>query len=233
MSELVYDCPRCGAKRITFDVAKQNLFPIPEGTWTRKLEAFCICRACSKSTVFVCEQAHHTVAVDDLAAMKGVVNPFVRITGHISLKDLGVESPPPHVPDNIASGFREGATALAVNCPNAAGTMFRLCVDLATASLLPPAEEPEPPAKVRRDLGLRLPWLFAKGLLPEGLHDLSSCIKDDGNDSAHRGTLQKHEAQDMQEFTFALLDRLYSEPARLRIAKERREARAAEAKKQG
>ena len=126
----------------------------------------------------------------------------MRIEGLISKKDEATVRPPEHLPVQIEEAFREGATCLAVGCYNAAGTMFRLCVDLATRTLLPEHEIAGLNPKVRRDLGLRLPWLFTNDLLPAVLHDLSSCIKDDGNDGAHAGTLGKEDAEDMLDFTF-------------------------------
>ena len=114
---------------------------------------------------------------------------------------------------------------VSVGCFNAAATMFRLCLDVATLPLLPvpdDAAKPQPNPKQRRDLGLRLPWLLDNGLLPESLRDLSSCIKDDGNDAAHRGGLSREDAEDLLDFTIALLDRLISEPARLKDAEVRR-----------
>jgi hypothetical protein len=53
----------------------------------------------------------------------------------------------------------------------------------------------------------------------------SMSVKDDGNDGAHRGTLGKADAEDLQDFTFELLERLYTEPARLKQAEERRKQR--------
>jgi hypothetical protein len=52
---------------------------------------------------------------------------------------------------------------------NAAGTMFRLCVDLATRSKLPTKliDQPDAPglnADIRSKLALRLKWLFDTGL---------------------------------------------------------------------
>ena len=148
----------------------------------------------------------------------------------MSLKDQATVVPPGHVPERIADVFKEGATCLAVRCYNAAGTMFRLCVDLATRSMLPNEEVEGLNAKVRRDLGLRLPWLFDKGLLPPALKELSSCIKEDGNDGAHAGTLKQPDAEDLLDFTTALLERMYTEPERLRLAQERRDARRGKAK---
>jgi hypothetical protein len=52
-------------------------------------------------------------------------------------------------------------------------------------------------SKQRRDLGLRLPWLFDNGLLPADLRELAHCIKEEGNDGAHAGTLAKEDAEDL------------------------------------
>jgi hypothetical protein len=156
-------------------------------------------------------------------------NDLYVIDGYISLKDQATVKPPEHVPETIAAMFREAATCVAVQCWNAAGAMFRSCVDLATKPMLPPQETPNGPnAAVRRNLGLRLPWLFDSGKLPEALRELSGCIHQDGNDGAHDGTLTKEDAFDLQDFTQALLERLYTEPARLQLAAERRTARRAQ-----
>ena len=79
--------------------------------------------------------------------------------------------------------------------------------------------------KTRRDLGLRLPWLFDNGKLPTEVRELSTAIREDGNDGAHQGTLTKNEAEDLLDFTTALLERIFTVPMRLQIAKERREKR--------
>ena len=109
--------------------------------------------------------------------------------------------------------------------------MFRLCVDLATKPLLPdPADsaKPQPNGKQRRDLGLRFPWLFDNGLLPESLRDLAHCIKEDGNDGAHAGTISEGDAEDVADFTEALLERLITEPAKIKLAASRRDQRRAQ-----
>jgi hypothetical protein len=157
--------------------------------------------------------------------VEGSLNNYFDVGGHVSLKDEGTIDVPEHVPENIENVFREGTTCLNVGCWNAAGTMFRMCVDLATRAMLPSEDIEGLNRKTRRDLGLRLPWLFENGKLPENLRDLSSCIREDGNDGAHQGTLNKEDAEDLLDFTVALLERLFTEPRRLEIAKERRERR--------
>ncbi len=91
--------------------------------------------------------------------------------------------------------------------------------------MLPEEETAGLNAKTRRDLGLRLPWLFDSGILPNDLRELSTSIREDANDGAHAGTLKKEDAEDLLDFSGALLERLYIEPEKLRLAGKRREAR--------
>jgi Domain of unknown function (DUF4145) len=79
--------------------------------------------------------------------------------------------------------------------------------------------------------GLRLPWLFDNDKLPGGLRELSTAIKEDGNDGAHQGTLTKEDAQDLLDFTTALLERVFTEPKKLELAKERRQQRRVQLRK--
>ncbi len=230
MSELVADCPRCGSSRMTFDLVAHTQVAFRHN-WQTLYEAFCICRHCSRSTVFLLSERgtdeSKAIRQSGLNKLPVAANKLVTVENYVSIKDAKAISPPEHLPPEILAVFSEGATCLAVGCFNAAGTMFRLSVDLATKSLLPEADTNGLHSKVRRNLGLRLPWLFEQGLLPTALQELSSCIKEDGNDGAHDGTLGKEDAEDLLDFTFALLERMYTEPERLRLAKERRESRRA------
>lgn len=228
MSELVANCPRCGAKRHTFDLTAFVQTAIYYD-WQKWYEAFCVCRNCHRSTVFVLAE----LGIDEgkilnnhpMDTLKTSVNALVEVKDHITLKDSAAEPAPEHLPPEILAVFNEGAKCLAIGCNNAAGTMFRLCLDLATRGLLPGDERQGLNARVRRDLGLRLPWLFENKLLDAGLQGLSACIKDDGNDGAHAGTLTEEDAADIVDFTRALLERLYTEPAKLRLAEIRRKDR--------
>ncbi|APW40797.1 hypothetical protein RD110_18840 [Rhodoferax koreense] len=229
MSELTANCPRCGTKHVTFELSAASV--VSANGWQNSYEAFCVCRKCAKSTTFVLREvspgAHHVLENTPLPKLKGIVDDLVENVAHVSLKDVSSHKPPQHLPESIQAVFEEGATCLAVGCYNAAGTMFRLCIDLTTKTLLPQGEVEGLNSKTRRDLGLRLPWLFASGRLPRSLEDLSTCIKEDGNDGAHAGNLTEHDANDLLDFCFVLLERIFTEPAQLAIAKKRREARRA------
>lgn len=226
MSMLVANCPRCKSERITFDVLADNIVGF-EYNWQNIYECFCICRSCSKSTIFVLVQ--NDISMSDwlsknrLSNSKGDLNKIFRVRSYISLKDETSLPPPEHLPQGIEDAYKEGAACLAIGCYNAAAAMFRLCLDFATKGLLP--LEGEPTAKIRRSLGLRLEWLLDNGKLDANLRDLSTCIKDDGNDGAHDGTLSQIDAKDIEDFTYILLERLFTEPQRVELARRRRAER--------
>lgn len=228
MSELVTDCPRCRASQITFDV-KNSVLAHERYGWQKVYEAFSICRNCKKCTIFVLSDIGKDEAEflnkNKVESISGGISGLVYVEGFISLKDNVGREPPEHLPTEIEAVFKEGATCQPVRCFNAAGTMYRLCVDLATRSLLPNEDGKEPNRTVRRSLGLRLQWMLDNHILPSSLRELSTCIKEEGNDGAHAGTLTSEEAEDLYEFTMLLLERLYTEPERLRLAEERRRAR--------
>lgn len=217
---------------ITFDVTALNLVLPKTSFRLRQYEAFGVCRTCKQGTIFVIDEEHDDPDLFDRQSplqVKGVLNDYFNARSFISLKDQTTVAPPEHVPPNIANVFREAATCLKVQCWNAAGTMFRLCIDLATRPMLPAEDVGGLNAQTRRTLGLRLPWLFANNKLPSDLRELSAAIREDGNDGAHQGTLTKEDAHDLLDFTTALLERVFTEPKKLELAEERRQQRRARA----
>ena len=232
VSTIVYDCPRCGASKITFDVFGQT-YRSTRHNWQNWYEVFCVCRSCQGSTVLVIglaqyDQREHLYKANGIVSYQGDLTKIFEIDGYISLKDRHSISLPDHLPTEILSAFKEGASCFGIGCFNAASTMFRLCLDLATKPLLPSIEDVEaskPNEKQRRDLGLRLRWLLDNNLLPQDLAELAKCIREDANDGAHAGSLSREDAEDIVDFTRALLERLITEPAKLKLAEERRAAR--------
>ncbi|CAI1571995.1 DUF4145 domain-containing protein [Serratia proteamaculans] len=228
MSQLVHDCPRCGSAHITFNVKGELLLGYSFG-WQENFEVFCECLHCHKGTIFHIAKTESRFEGKECYPEKifGVINDFYRVSGHVTSKDFDADEPPEHLPDNIEKAYVEGAKCMTIGCYNAAATMFRLCLDFATKSLIPDNENGGPAAKIKRSLGLRMDWLFDNGILPNAFRELADCIKDDGNDGAHEGILDEASAIDLQEFTEALLERLYTEPTRIQLAKERRAQRHA------
>jgi hypothetical protein len=163
-----------------------------------------------------------------LVEYKGALNDFFAVDRFISLRDHAQHEPPEFLEDALSRAFKEGAACFSIACYNAAATMFRLCVDLATRPLLPNKEDTnaaQPNEKARRDLGLRLKWMFDNEALDPALRELATCIREDANDGAHVGNLSKEDAEDLLDFTTALLERLVTEPKRLEQAEVRRKER--------
>jgi hypothetical protein len=234
MPLLVANCPRCGSSSITFDVSAQVFRGMRYG-WQCAFEVFSVCRNCHKPSIFCLEmigeayqRLGHTVTEKQLMEHRGSLNDLFSVQGYISLRDEARHPPPEFLTDELADAFNEGATCFSVGCNNAAATMFRLCVDLVTRPLLPDPATPDiaqPNSKTRRDLGLRLQWLFDNRSLDPSLRELAKCVREDANDGAHVGNLSKEDAEDIMDFTTALLERLVTEPKRLEQAEARRKAR--------
>jgi len=232
MPELVADCPRCGAKSYTF-ILKSIIPTHVEYNWQNNYEAFCLCKNCIKPTTFFLAQkdikdTDFFREIDNIYQCKVSLNNYLDVEGFLNLRNMLAQSAPEYTPSEIAKIFLEGSQSVSGKCPNAAGAMFRLCIDLASKALLPKEnkdDQEKPDSKVIKFLKPRLAWLFEAGLLPSDLEELSDCIREDGNDSAYDGTITIEEAEDLMEFTILLLERLYTEPAKLDIANARRLAR--------
>ena len=229
MPLLVADCPRCHAKKHTFDVLA-NVYFFDDACSKHAHEAFCCCRACGRTTIFVLHHkstANHEFFKESIMQYDRSLNAYCIVKRFINISDTSAASPPKYLPDEVETAFVEAARAHAIGCWNAAGCMFRACVDMATKSLLP--EDTDGPDKhTRRTLALRLKWLFENELLPAGFRDLATCIREDGNDAAHMAALGKEDSSDLLDFTFALLERIYTEPSKLQTAIERRNTRRQE-----
>lgn len=211
---------------MTFDLLNQVVVSI-QYDWQMWLEVFCICRNCNKPTIFLVVQKNYNdtrIIKEGLSKLPISANQAVDVKRHIGIQDNSADDPPEYLPEDIERVFKEGAACMAIGCHNAAATMFRLCLDMATQSLMPEDGEGLN-NRIRRSLGLRLNWLFEHNILPNTLQELSTCIKDNGNDGAHEGILGEDDAADILDFTFILLERLFTEPKRLEIASERRAAR--------
>lgn len=228
MPLFVADCPRCASKKMSMDVSAA-VFRFVEYNWQRHYEIFCQCRACHRPSIFLVaqEEINSSVAAsaESILLYKGSLNDHFRSKGPVTLKDNFVHEPPAFLPEDVLRIYTEAVSCLAINCYNASATMFRLCLDLVTLPLLPEQaadSESQPNKRQRRDLGLRLAWLFDAGLLPASLKELSSCVREDANDGAHRGNLTKEDVEDLLDFTDSLLERLITEPAKLEKAAERR-----------
>ena len=231
MGMIVTDCPRCRAKDITFDVlAGRETYS--EHGWKTHFELYCECRRCFQGSILAVFIREYELREAASSVMKIIqndmgLNAALFVEGYVSLKDHIASTPPEHLPANVEASFKEGAACLAIGCYNASGSMFRLAIDLAMKGLLPEGDGSTggPNRQQRKQLNERLGYLFDNNLLPSDLRELALCVKDDGNDGAHDGTLKKADAEDLLDFATELFKRMFTEPERLRLAKSRRAER--------
>jgi hypothetical protein len=228
---------------MTFDVTAQ-VFLQQEHGWLNTQEVFSICRQCHKPTTFIIrmtvrgaerypdQSKKFSQEPGAILGYKNALNDFYEVSRYVSLRDEVTMPPPEYLPEDIEAAFQEGAACHAIGCYNAAACMFRLCLDLVSRPLLPQEGDTsiaQPNNFQRRNLGPRLTWLFDQKLLPSDLRELATSVKDDGNDGAHAGSLGKEDAEDLLDFTVALLERLITEPRKVELAEARRQARRARA----
>ncbi len=224
-------CPRCDSKNMTFDVKSCNA----RGIYYRhqhKYELFAVCKGCKQATIFVAEEGaypeenfHHNP--ENIMKVEDSLNNFFTIDKFINVRDNMNHYTPEFIPDNIKEIFEEGDACLSIGCWNAAGAMFRLCVDLTTKDMISKETEEDIPQDVINKLAPRIDWLFAKDKIPSDLKDIASIIRQDGNDGVHDGTLERIDAINMLEFTTELLEDIYTRKAKKENANKRTKERRA------
>lgn len=230
MSTIVANCPRCGAVKITLDIIS-DVYVGSEYGWLHYHEVTARCRHCHRPSLLLIgleeiREKDKYGKDGSVTAQNGDISSLFKFKRAVTVADLSAKEAPEFLSEDISKAFNEGTRCLAINCHNAAAAMFRLCLDLGTKSMLPNQEcEGGPNSNQRKNLAPRLEWLFAQGLLPADLHELSVAVKDYGNDGAHDGNLDENESEDLYDFAFALLDRLYTQPARLEQMRARRDSR--------
>jgi len=110
MPELVADCPRCGSRRITFDVRAAKTIGIQYG-WQNWYETFCICRHCGRATIFVLSESvnsdYEHVHKVGILKIEGALNNYLNVESYVSIKDQATVVPPEHIPNNIEAVFKE------------------------------------------------------------------------------------------------------------------------------
>jgi hypothetical protein len=228
MPELVANCPRCGTKNTTFDVVANSTVGYANGQPFR-FETTCLCRHCERNTVFETELKSsyllNGVRAETIASTKGSVADFIQVMAKAESFDFSEINAPGFLPTAVENAFKEAQKCRSIDCWNAAGAMFRACLDLATKDKLEQSELSPGLNRIERNLGLRLKWMFEQEIIPTDLQSLADSVKEDGNDGAHDLSLTVEDCADLADFTKLLLERIYTEPGKIEAAAKRREAR--------
>ncbi|MEQ5807783.1 DUF4145 domain-containing protein [Alteromonas sp. NFXS44] len=227
MPTIVGECPRCKSHHTTFNVTA-HVYKGARFNGDHTYEIFSVCRACHSPSILDVVQSYRAEDASrlfrrpehaaEIFQVDMSLNDIFDITGHISLKDEISIKCPEHTPEHLKVVFEEGAACFAISCYNASVAMFRLCLDLDTKEI---AEKHD----ISGMLFARLQKLFSQSLLPSDLEELSHCIRENGNDGAHDGTVTEVEAQDILDFTVSYFESRYTLPERIRLRREARNKR--------
>ena len=226
MPTCVADCPRCGANSITFDT-QSFVYVEMVYNWKRIYEVFSVCRSCHKPTVFKMHQNQSGREMDRLfddsnspsfMSQDVSLNDIFYVDSYVSLRDKAGINCPEHTPEYLKVVFDEAAACYSISCYNASVSMLRLCLDLDTKQI---AEQ----HGIKGLLYARLTQIFKLGLLNPDLEELSHCIRENGNDGAHDGSITKIEAEDIMDFTISYLESRYTMPQRIKLRKQARNKR--------
>jgi Domain of unknown function (DUF4145) len=235
-SEFCADCPNCNVKSVTFFACHASIPLINE---YNNFDISGVCRQCNVQTLFASTARHQIVdnamqngirvsqVIQSSIANGSALNHLIEVSTVKLQKSAFTRSVPEYLPDDITSAYSEALLCISVGCWNATGAMFRKCVDISTREILSRQQTTANEKTTKLNLKRRLEEMFVQNILPDDLRELSDCIREDGNDAVHDHPLGQSECDDLHDFTERFLDRLYSEPKRLEIAKARRDIRRA------
>ena len=236
MPDLKVDCPRCGVKSVTADIATCVPTGTDAGRNVNRWEAAGTCRRCKLCTVYKLTRRDDDYARrqvhqfgGDLKQFTGHWDQLVEYSGYVTSVDEAIPDVPEHLPIDVHTAYKEALICLSAKCPNAAGAMLRLSLDLATKQLLDEVKAGGDPQgisqAVQGRLADRIKWLIDSGHVPRRLKPFADEVRLSGNDGAHDGTLTMDDALDLRDFSEAYMQEMFTAKGRLAEAEARRKAR--------
>lgn len=185
----------------------------------RTIELACRCHECSCTTVFVLRAEVSDAHELPKPVFEKNENPTAfgyREVGALPAKQS--LPTPADTPEPAASFYKQAATAMAHGLYDAAGAMFRKCLESVTRmeallNVIPEAD--------RNDF--RKMWLKARitklkqiHAIPPALGDLVDVIKDEGDGAVHDDVIyDKDSAEALQGFTETFLEQTFTIPAQI------------------
>ena len=229
MSQYVTNCARCGAKHSTHNVCGSN--PIDNIVPSYFLvEVYLVCRNCHKGHIRHLVVDKKKCSADLYLEENGLIDEFddlgiviAREGGVVTFAPVHGRLTPEHLPTEIEELLLEAHTSLSSGCPNAAGACYRLVLDKVAKAEVERLASSE--SGNLKTIHKRVEWLAEKQHFPHTLKQLADCIRLDGNDAAHEGTLTNIDAEELADFTTEFLIRVYTDPKRLELAEQRRQER--------
>lgn len=200
----ILECPKCQA-RVTATAEGAYEIPTDEESPGSTQFAFFRCAQCNGP--FLLRRHGGPVSDDWGDGYHTDYEPWTML--HPGAPSLG-----PEVPDSIAKGYREAAACFTVGSNTATAIMCRrtieaICVDKGAT---------------KRNLSDKLTELREKGLIAAQLVEWADQLRTVGNDAAHKVDqfILRNDAQDVLEFTRAIIEYVYVFTDAFNRFKERR-----------
>jgi len=218
----------------TVKAAEEIPYPGYRRSYRRTIELACRCHECSRTTVFVLEAIKG--AEHDLPKLQFETNENPTKLGYRERRAFPPSSglpTPSDTPEPAASFFGQGAIAMTHDLFDAAGAMFRKCLESVTRSeaLLGLIPEADRAAFQESWLKARITKLKEIQAIPPALGDLVDVIKDEGDDAVHDNTLyDKDSAHALQQFTSVFLEQTFTIPAQIARVRAKSQPRDKKAK---
>jgi Domain of unknown function (DUF4145) len=199
----------------------------PSG-YKRTIELACRCHECHCTTIFVLRADSHSI--HDLPKMRFEKNETPAAFGYHEIAAFPISKArptPADTPEPAANFYRQAATAMAHELHDAAGSMFRKCLESVTRSnaMLDLIPSDDRAAFAAMWLKARITKLKQIHAIPPALGDLVDVIKEEGDGAVHDDVIyDKESAEALHRFTETFLEQTFTIPAQIaKIRKKRNE----------
>lgn len=235
MTLYVGECRRCGAQHMSFDVygvstmEEDYEFRVPphHTRHRRSIELACRCHQCSCTTVFILRAeaaGSHHLPKSRFERNENPITFGYRETNAFPTKQA--RPIPSDTPNPAADFYKQAATAFAHGLYDAAGAMFRKCLESTTRtqSILCLIPETDRETYLKSWLKARIARLKEIHAIPPALADLVDVIKDEGDSAVHGDSLyDKESAEALHGFTETFLEQIFSIPAQIERVRSKKQ----------
>lgn len=187
---------------------------------------FLSCGKCTKciSAFYSLKKKNSEFGLDTAMKGHGSLAQFDYKYGDHMPKDASTDEPL-YLPEKVAIPFRQSVSNVAASNWDAAGVMARKTLEVATKDIVRQRFDSED----ERERLIKNTWLKARirklketGYLTDGLSDLATLIKDEGDDATHEEEpYTESEARELVGYAQALLTYVYSIPGMVAKVREK------------
>lgn len=212
MAILLINCPHCGGNSMTFTVkAQSQLSKKP-----RFFFLFTTCGGCSKGVLAECENPLGYDLVNNAGNLKD--KDGVRLVEYWPAPKT--TDAPRFTPANVARFYSQAVKAMSREDWDAAGSMSRKALDVATRHL------DTSDAFAKKPLASRIDDLAARQLITPQMREWAHAIRVDGNDAVHDpDQFTQEEAETLYSFADLFLQYVFTMPGMLNERKKAKESR--------